>query len=117
MKGASKKLPAVFYRSANGQEPVRSWLKEKLSDDDRQTIGEDIATAEFGWPIGMPVCAPLGGGLWEIRSTLRGKRIARAIFCIVDGELVLLHGFIKKTQKTQRADLDLADKRRKEVER
>ncbi|HZL59318.1 MAG TPA: type II toxin-antitoxin system RelE/ParE family toxin [Stellaceae bacterium] len=117
MKGASKKLPAVFYRSANGQEPVRSWLKENLSDDDRQTIGEDIATVEFGWPIGMPVCAPLGGGLWEIRSSLRGKRIARVIFCIVDGELVLLHGFIKKTQKTQRADLNLADKRRKEVER
>lgn len=64
----------------------------------------------------MPVCRPLGAKLWEVRSSLKGKRIARVIFSIVDGEMVLLHGFIKKTEKTPRADLDLANKRRKEVE-
>ncbi len=110
-----KKLPVAFYRSANGTEPVRAWLKA-LSDADRETIGYDIGVVEFGWPIGMPLCRPLGGGLWEVRSSLASNRIARVIFCVADGHMVLLHGFIKKTQKTPRAELELAQKRQKDVE-
>lgn len=64
----------------------------------------------------MPVCRPLGGGLWEVRSALTGNRIARVIFCMHGGDMVLLHGFIKKTQKTPKQDVDLADARRKELE-
>ncbi len=64
----------------------------------------------------MPVCRPLGQGLWEVRSTLAGHRIARVIFCIAQGQLVLLHGFIKKTQKIPDEDLTLARKRMKEIE-
>ena len=70
---------------------------------------------EFAWPIGMPLCRALGKGLWEIRSDLTQGRIARVLFCIHDGRMVLLHSFIKKTQKTADADLDLAMKRKKEI--
>ena len=111
-----KRLPAAFYRSANGAEPVREWLKA-LPLDDRRTLGRDVATAEFAWPIGMPLCHPLGGGLWEVRSNLAGGRIARVIFCVGGGRMVLLHGFVKKTQKTPAPDLDLARTRQKDVGR
>jgi phage-related protein len=110
-----KKLPARFYRWRTGAEPVREWLKS-LSEEDRRTLGRDIAVVEFGWPIGMPVCRPLGGGLWEIRSDLTGNRIARVVFCVAHGHLVLLHGFIKKAQRTPKADLELARRRQREVE-
>lgn len=111
-----KRLPAVFYRAAGGGEPVRLWLKE-LSDADRRALGYDIGLVEFGWPIGMPLCRPLGGGLWEIRSSLLGNRIARVIFCTAHDRMVLLHGFIKKTERTPRQDLDLARRRQNEVAR
>jgi phage-related protein len=108
-----KRLPAAFYALPSGREPVREWLKNQ-SREDRKIIGEDIKDVEFAWPIGMPLCRALGGGLWEIRSVLPG-RIARVLFCIHEGKMVLLHGFIKKTQKTPAADLKLAVKRRKEL--
>lgn len=109
-----KRLPAAFYRSASGAEPVREWLRE-LSAADRHILGYDIGMVEFGWPIGMPLCRPLGGGLWEVRSSLDGNRIARVIFCVASDRMVLLHGFIKKTGKTPRLELDLARKRQKEI--
>lgn len=109
-----KKLPAAFYCTATGKELVHEWLKA-LDETDRRIVGQDIATAEFGWPVGMPVCRSLGKGLWEIRSDISDGRITRVIFCVEDGKMVLLHSFIKKTQKTPKADLDLALKRKKEV--
>ncbi|MEQ8698367.1 MAG: type II toxin-antitoxin system RelE/ParE family toxin [Bauldia litoralis] len=92
--------------------PVREWLLA-LSPEDRKAIGDDIRTAEFGWPIGMPLCRSIKGrkGLWEIRSTLSGGRIARVFFYAHDGSMVLLHGFIKKSRKTPDHDLDVAEKR------
>lgn len=110
-----KKLPGAFYRSANGAEAVRTWLKT-LSDADRRVIGYDVGLVEFGWPIGMPLCRAPGGGLWEVRSSLAGNRIARIIFCVADGHRILLHGFIKKSQKTPQAELELARKRQRDVE-
>jgi phage-related protein len=71
---------------------------------------------EFGWPVGMPLCKSLAGGLWEVRSNLTDGRIARVIFCVAHGRMVLLHGFIKKTPKTPQIDLDTARKRQKEIE-
>ena len=109
-----KRLPAAFYALPSGREPVREWLKG-LSRDDRKIVGEDIRDVEFSWPIGMPLCRPMGGGLWEVRSTLSQGRIARVIFCIGDGHMVLLHPFIKKTQKTAAADLALAATRLKDI--
>jgi phage-related protein len=89
-------------------------LKE-LPADDRKIVGEDIKDVEFAWPIGMPLCRSLGKGLWEVRSTLTHGRIARVLFCEREGKMVLLHAFVKKTQKTPAADLELALKRMKEV--
>ncbi len=103
-----KRVPAIFYRTEAGGEPVRDWLKG-LSSEDRKRIGEDIKTVEFGWPIGMPVCRPLGDGIYEVRTGLLRNRIARVLFYIDKRRrMVLLHGFIKKTQKTPDEELDLA---------
>lgn len=110
----TKKLPARFYTNAGGRRPVRDWLLE-LSDADRHIVGKDIQKVEFGWPLGRPHCAPLGNGLWEVRSTLASDRIARVIFCMGGGHMVLLHAFIKKTQATPQADLERALKRKREV--
>jgi phage-related protein len=111
-----KRVPAVFYRSSSGSEPVREWLRD-LPVEDRRILGHDIGLVEFGWPVGMPLCRPLRDGLWEIRSSLPGGRIARIAFCLTHGRLVLLHGFIKKSQKTPATDLALARSRQKEVEK
>lgn len=90
---------------------MREWLKSLDPVEDRKQIGVDIKTVEFGWPIGMPVCRSLGDGLYEVRSSLSRNRIARVLFYIdARGRMVLLHGFLKKTQKTPAADLDLARK-------
>lgn len=93
---------------------MREWLKS-LDDDDRKLVGEDIKDVEFSWPIGMPLCRPLSRGLWELRSQLTQGRIARVIFCVHDSRMVLLHAFIKKTQKTPNAEIGLALKRKKEI--
>lgn len=90
------------------------WLKS-LPEDDRKIIGKDIAKVEFGWPVGMPYCRSLGGGSWEVRSDIGDGRAARVLFCFAGNGLVLLHGFIKKSQQTPKADLDLAKKRFKEI--
>jgi phage-related protein len=107
-----KRLPARFYRSDTGREPVREWLKD-LQPGDRKVIGEDIKDVEFSWPTGMPLVGSLGRELWEVRSSLPRGRIARVIFCVERERMVLLHGFIKKTQKTPQHDIDLALKRKK----
>lgn len=109
-----KKLPAAFFETAGGNQPVREWL-HTLDAKDRRLIGYDIATAEFAWPVGMPLCRSLGAGLWEIRSNISSGRIARIIFAVVDEQMVLLHGFVKKTRKTPKKDLDLALNRKNEM--
>ena len=113
-----KRVPAIFFRTDAGGEPVRDWLKGLPYADDRKRIGEDIKTVEFGWPIGMPVCRPLGHGVNEVRTGLTHNRIARVLF-YVDQEtrMVLLHGFIKKTQKTSDEDLALARRNKEKHEK
>jgi phage-related protein len=112
-----KKVPAIFYRTEVGGEPVREWLKA-LSVEDRRRIGEDIKTVEFSWPIGMPVCRPLGDSIYEVRSRLIQNRISRVLFYVDrKGRMVLLHGFVKKTQKTPHEDLNLARSNKSKHER
>ncbi len=111
-----KKIIAVFYRSGSGKQPVRDWLLA-LSDEDRRTIGKGIQRIEFEWPVGMPHCRPLQSELWEVRSNISNGRIARVIFTMDDGELYLLHGFIKKTRKTPLEDMEIARKRMREGKR
>jgi len=109
------KIPLVFYRTSSGGEPVRDWLKG-LDPEDRKTVGMDLMRAQWRWPIGMPLCRPMGDGLWEVRTELPSRRIARVLFCVHAGRLVALHGFIKKTQKTPEEELKKAHKRQKEIE-
>lgn len=103
---AAKKITVAFFATAAGSEPVREWLRA-MPRDDRRKVGDDIKSVEFGWPIGMPVCRPLGKGLYEVRTNLKDT-ISRVLFAIEGDKMVLLHGFIKKSQTAPLGDLDLA---------
>jgi phage-related protein len=107
------RLKVVFYKSSNGKEPVRDWLKE-LSLQDKKIIGEDIKTVQFGWPLGMPLIRKLEPDLWEVRSNI-SNGIARVIFTVQAEHMVLLQGFVKKSTKTPVDDLLLARKRLAQV--
>jgi phage-related protein len=109
-------IPVVFYRTPGGAEPVLDWLRS-LPAHDRRAIGTDLATVQVGWPLGMPLCRSLGTGLWEVRSALPSRRIARLLFFVGEGRIGVVHGFIKKTQKTPAEDLQLARRRMKEMQR
>jgi phage-related protein len=106
---AGKKIAVAFFATGSGAAPVRDWLLA-MAGEDRRKIGEDIKTVEFGWPIGMPVCRPLGKGLYEVRTNLK-DRIARVFFTVDGGKMVLLHGFIKKSQTTPDSELAVARSR------
>jgi phage-related protein len=108
---AARPLNVVFFKTESGNEPVREWLKE-FSKHDRTVIGTDILTVQYAWPVGKPLVDNLGDGIWEVRSRL-DSRIARTLFAMVNQEIVLLHGFVKKQQKTPQDELELAKKRKK----
>ncbi len=109
---AERPLSVVFYQTGAGHEPVREWLKG-LPKEERKAIGADILSVQYAWPVGKPLVDNLGEGMWEIRSRLP-NRIARTLFAVVDEEIVLLHGFIKKQQQTPPQELALAKKRKRE---
>jgi phage-related protein len=115
MSGRLKPIPFSFWRSPLGREPVRDWLKE-LPREDKQTIGGDIAKLQFGWPVGLPVCWPLSGGLWEVRSSLPSKREARVFFAFHEETLVALQAVIKKSRKASAEDVALARARLEKVQ-
>lgn len=102
-------LDVVFFRTEAGNEPVREWL-QGLAREDRKTVGEDIKTAQFGWPIGMPLIRKLASDLWEVRSRI-SNGISRVMFTVDGQTMVLLHGFQKKSQRTPPADLMTAKRR------
>jgi phage-related protein len=99
----------VFYRTQAGNEPVRDWVKA-LNRNDRKIIGEDVKTAQYGWPLGMPLIRKLDAGLWEVRSQMTDA-IARVLFTVDDETMILLHAFAKKTRKTPQAELRTARRR------
>jgi len=109
-----KKVTSLFFENSNGKKPVREWLLS-LSKEDRKIIGEDIKTVEFGFPIGMPTCRKLESKLYEVRSDISNKRIARVIFTVMSGYMILLNGFIKKSKQTPKSEIDLSLKRKKEI--
>jgi phage-related protein len=116
MPGRSpRKMPVVFYRTRGGAEVVRDWLRS-LDERERNAVGLDLMRVQFRWPVGMPLCRAMGEGLWEVRTNLPSDRIARVLFCLAQNHIVVLHGFIKKTQKTPGEELALARKRKKEFE-
>lgn len=108
-------LEVLFFMTGSGHEPVLEWLRG-LPASDRKSIGEDIKTVQYGWPMGMPLVRSLGGGIWEIRSRLE-NRIARVLFALEGATMVLLHGFIKKQQATPQPDLALARDRLRQLKR
>ena|SRR5215211_8094000 len=116
MADRPRKVAVVFYRTAAGAEVVRDWLRG-LDESDRNTIGQDLMRVQYRWPVGMPLCRALGEGLWEVRSDLTSNRIARLLFSFQQGRLLVLHGFIKKTQKIPDKDFALAHRRNREFER
>ena len=103
-------LNVLFYKIESGREPVREWLKA-LRSEDKKEIGQDIKTAQFGWPLGMPLIRKLEKDLWEVRSSIKDG-IARTFFTIDGAEMILLHGFVKKSQATPQIELDLARERK-----
>ena len=103
------RLQVFFYRTTGGSEPVREWLKA-LPAEERRAIGYDLKTAQYGWPLGMPLIRKLEPGLWEVRSRLP-ERTARVIFTVQGNKMILLHSFIKKSEKTPLQDLQLARQR------
>ncbi len=109
--GTNQVLFVVFFLATSGHEPVREWLKF-LDKKDRKAIGEDIKLVQFRWPLGMPLVRKLEPDLWEVRSHLSGRRIARIMFTVESGEMALLHGFIKQSRKTPAKDLQLGRKRK-----
>ena len=113
-KALPQKTPLIFFRTEGGTEPVRDWLKN-LPLEDRRGIGKDLMRAQWRWPVGMPLCCPMGEGLWEIRTNLPSNRIARVLLGVDEGVLVALHAFIKKTQKTPPSELAVARRRLKEL--
>jgi phage-related protein len=110
-----RKIPLIFFRAENGNEPVLAWPKA-LPEEERHAIGRDLLGAQWRWPAGMPLCRPMGDGLWEVRTDLPTKRTARVLLCLHWDHLVALHGFIKKTRTTPDEDLALARRRKKELE-
>jgi phage-related protein len=106
-------LSVVFFRTEAGAEPVRQWLRE-LTVEDRKTIGIDIKTVQYGWPLGMPLVRKMEPGLWEVRCDI-ADGIARVLFTAKGGQMVLLHGFVKKTQKTPDNELKTARNRLKKL--
>ena len=106
-------LDVRFFRTHTGTEPVREWLKS-LVPADRRTIGEDLKTVQLGWPLGMPLVRKMAKDLWEVRAHLEGRN-ARILFTVESNEMVLLHGFIKKSQATPKEDRELAISRLKQL--
>ena len=113
MTNRNEPLEVYFYQTSSGIEPVKEWLKS-LPREDMRTIGYDIKTVQFGYPIGMPLTRVLRGtnGLEEIRCNI-SNGIARIIFCFENNTIILLHGFIKKSQETPKKELDVAIRRYK----
>jgi phage-related protein len=109
MNGQEPILSVAFFRTETGREPVREWVKS-LPREQRKIIGEDIKTVQFGWPLGMPLVRKLDKDLWEVRIRLPDG-IARVLFTTGARRMILLHGFIKKSQTTPQGELALAKTR------
>ncbi len=91
-------LNVIFFRTGSGHAPTQQWLRG-LEKADRKAIGEDIRLVQFRWPLGMPLVRKIEDQLWEIRTHLSGRWIARILFSIRDNKMLLLHGFIKKSRR------------------
>jgi phage-related protein len=106
----TKVIFARFFRTSSGREPVREWLKNQ-TDENKKSIGGDIATIEWRWPAGYPLVRKLDNNLWEVRTNVTDG-VSRVFFTVWGNYMILLHGIIKKSNKTPKEDFELAKKRR-----
>ena len=106
----------AFYQTPSGNKVVLEFIRD-LSAEDRKVVGEDLKTVQIGFPMGLPLCRPLGEGLYEIRSSLASRREMRLIFYFdrPRQSLAIVHALIKKSAKLPKADLELARKRKDET--
>lgn len=109
MSNAEVILNVVFFRTITGKEPVREWLLS-LSQEQKKAIGTEIKVVQYGWPLGMPVVRKMSADLWELRVNIPDG-IARVLFTVDNNLMILLHGFIKKSQKTPDNELKTAQNR------
>lgn len=107
-------LTVKFFRTRSGREPVRDFLKDQTVED-RRAIGTDIKTVQFGWPLGMPLVRKMSAGLWEVRSDI-ADGIVRVFFTVHEGQMILLHAFVKKSQQTPPSELKTAETRLKSLQ-
>lgn len=114
MSDEEKVIQALFYQTTSGREPVREWLKHELNEDQRKAIGRHLQTVEYGWPMGMPTVRKIDPGLWELRISMPGG-IARVLFTVRERDMILLHGFVKKSRKAPLRELETARKRLDEL--
>jgi phage-related protein len=108
-------LQVNFFKTSSGREPVREWLLS-LDKDNRRSVGADIRTIQYRWPLGMPLVRKMGDHLWEVRSHIENG-ISRVLFTVDENQIYLLHGFIKKSNRTPASDLRIAKERLAELRR
>ena len=108
------RLGCRFFRNEQGNEPVRDWLKA-LAVEAKKEIGADIERVQWQWPVSKPLVDGLGGGLYEVRTKVDRMQY-RVLFCVAEGSMVLLHGFVKKA-RTEPDQIALGRKRQKQVEK
>jgi phage-related protein len=102
---------AVFYKTEAGNEPALYWFRA-LEPEERRIVGYELRLLQIGFPEGLPRCRSLGDGLFELQCTLPNK-IARVIFFLDGHSVIIVPGFIKKSQKTPKEELETAKARKK----
>ena len=101
-----------FYETEDGRTPTREFLDSLEPKMNVKMVGLMEILEERGYSLREPYSAPLEDGIFELRA-VQGSNISRALFFFyVEGRIVITHGFIKKTQKTPRAQIELAKKYR-----
>ena len=114
-KNEGKGFEVIFFELESGNQPVKEFIKS-LTKDNKKIIGADIRVVQNCFPVGLPLVRKLKSGLWEIRSDIKDG-ICRVFFTFIMKEIILLHGIVKKTQKTPQRDIYIAMERIKEFKR
>lgn len=110
----NKAFKIYFYKEQSGKSPVEIWINKMLTLKEKNKIYDGLKKLQCEWPIGLPLTRHLENNLWEMRTYL-GTRDSRLIFIIKNKNIFILHGFIKKTNKTPRNEINLALDRKEKL--
>lgn len=101
-----------FYETEDGKTPVVEFLDSLEDKMNAKMVGLMEILEEKGTMLREPFSSPLEDGIFELRA-VQGSNISRALFFFfIEGRIIVTHGFVKKTQKTPRAQIELAKKYR-----